>query len=330
MIADRRIFLWVALLLVVGLTRSLQMDILLNAGYVYLNHAYTGNSSQRNTAQTIFRSIVDRNGYNEEARWGLGQILMLSALDEAINVWRGSSLAVERLLAYAHFAEKKGDWSEAQTYYQILKQIDPQNSDHWYNYGRMAQRLRNWEDALANYERALIFNSFATPRQSDVYYQRGVVYQWGPDGIKDLSLALQNYEQALQLNQFSAQTFEAESWYKIGEISGWQGVDAAILADLFAKTLAIEPGHNWARLRYGYALYWSTGEVAPAEVEIKRVISAWERSQNPALKWGYRYLGDIYMDQQDWEKAKLSYLRVLELDPTDQYVQAKIGQLNER
>jgi tetratricopeptide (TPR) repeat protein len=248
-----RLLLWIALVAFISLTslEIVEIHARLNIGHVYLNQAHVGNANKGQLAQNSFRQITKHNNYNDRVGWALGQAVFLNEADAAIDIWRNNSLAVLRLNDYAQFVANQQDWSMAQVYYHVLCQIDPQNSDHWYNHGRTAQRLQEWEIALESYDQAINLNAFTIFQPSDAYYQRGVVYQFGGPEITDLRAAIQNYEYALQLNQFTTPEIEAESWYKIGEIYSWQGESADTLANIFSKTLTINPRHNWARLRYG-------------------------------------------------------------------------------
>jgi tetratricopeptide (TPR) repeat protein len=329
---SKRLLLSFAFFAVVSLSsfKTTIATIWLNIGYIHLNHTFAGDINRSDLAQKSLSQAANWIHDNERANWALGQALLTNDLEKATNIWRDNMLAASRLINYAELAEKEQDWAKAQTHYYILRQLEGQNSDHWYNHGRMAHRLREWETALESYKQAINLDAFNASRPSNAYYQLGVIYQSGSPEVKDLALALQNYEQALHLDQFSDPAIKAESWYKIGEIYSWQGRKPDILVNAFSKALAINPQHNWARLRYGYSLYWLTGEIAPSEAEIQQVISSWEKSGNPSLKWGYRYLADIYADQEDWEKAKNLYLRVLEIDPSDQYSQDRLARLDQR
>jgi tetratricopeptide (TPR) repeat protein len=143
---------------------------------------------------------------------------------------------------------------------------------------------------------------------------------------KDLDKSLEMFSLALEHNTFSNAYFRAETFYKRGEIYGWQGRDPRESIYEYQRAIEFYPDHPWAHLRLGYDLYRAYGDVNSAEVEIFRAIELWQSDSFKTRP--YQYLGEIYTDAGLIEKAIVAYEEVLRIDPNDQQAQEMLHSLN--
>jgi tetratricopeptide (TPR) repeat protein len=162
------------------------------------------------------------------------------------------------------------------------------------------------------------------PAWSDGWYYLGNSYETE----KEWAAAEASYRQAIVNGRFSTVGIEATTHYRLGEVLLWQVDDAAAAVPFYQKAVALMPADHWARLRLGYALYWSGGDAGAAEREILAAIEQWPNERY--LKWPYFYLGDLYRDAGRIEEAATAYERVLALDPTDEQVQERLAALGGR
>jgi tetratricopeptide (TPR) repeat protein len=140
-----------------------------------------------------------------------------------------------------------------------------------------------------------------------------------------LEIARDHYEQALALDQFNDTAQQAAAHYQLGELVLWHDDDPAGAISHYQAALELAPADHWARLRLGYALYWSSGDVALAEQEILSAIDHWPGTAH--LKWPYFYLGEIYEHAGRTAQAIAAYESLLTLDPTDERVQERLDAL---
>ncbi|MBK8433154.1 MAG: tetratricopeptide repeat protein [Chloroflexi bacterium] len=320
----------VALCLAYLLSLQLQPIFWRNVGYFYANHALKEEPKNYLLAEKVFRQVLAKNEGDLSTNWGLGQILLAkNNSSAAIEIWRNNPMAYLRLPMYAELAQTQQDWPATQQFYEVLVALEPTNSTYWYLYGRTLQTQQYWLSALTSYDQALQWlpeNNFS---RSDIYLQQGIIYQLGPPEIRDLPKALELYQQALELNQFSSNNIAAEAWYQLGHLYTWQGQDFSQQLNAFSQALALNSHHQWARLRYAYALYQANHDVTTAKQQIWQVKNAWEQTSNPHIRWCYYYLGDIYFQEESWVEAEIAYQRLLELEPNDQHSQERIAQINQ-
>jgi tetratricopeptide (TPR) repeat protein len=159
------------------------------------------------------------------------------------------------------------------------------------------------------------------PRLADGWYYLGALYHQQ----EAWATAEGHYRQALAAGRFSDATVEAAAHYRLAELLLWQANEPAAAVPHYQAALVLTPADHWARLRLGYALYWSTGDMGAAEREILAAIAQW--SDEKYLKWPYFYLAELYQDAGRLTEAMAAYEQVLALDPADERVRERLARL---
>ncbi|MBX3055000.1 MAG: tetratricopeptide repeat protein [Anaerolineae bacterium] len=304
-----------------------------NVGFVLFNQALTWPEPKRSETMQNIKHLFQRSvqiNPDDEAAWRqLGYTYLALLQDaESLVVWQHVTGMDAELITWGDLYAQQGAYDEALVWYQRAVILSPEQGDPWYYMGLTYQKQERWDEALAAYETAVQQPYFLHPLRSDAYFQQGVIYEWVPEHRNSES-ALRMYSQALANDQFSDPLRKAHAFYERGVIYSWQGKSPALSLQEYRQALALNPKHDWAQLRMGYALYWAEGDLDEAVAHINQIIDAWQLINSPHLKWAYRYLGDIYLDADRKVEALAAYEAVYRLDPADTAVREQIEQLRE-
>jgi tetratricopeptide (TPR) repeat protein len=243
---------------------------------------------------------------------------------DAIVEWKTGGVTSSELIDAGEQDREAKRLEEALLWYGRAMLVG-ENSDAWFYTGITQQELKKWQKALDAYSKALELNTFSQVAESDIYLQQGIIYQ-GAEGYIDFNKALQMYNQALDLDDFSSDKLRAEVFYRRGYLYEQQGRDPKESIREYQRALFIRPNHNWARLRLGYAWYWAYKDVKGAESNIQEALDLWP---NDGYRiWPYKYLGDIYLDAGLLDNAIAAYKEVLKIDPDNNEVKEILAELN--
>lgn len=252
---------------------------------------------------------------------------MLAVVQRAQGEEAPAGVTPTDLLWWGQQKQRAGETAEAAYLLQWATDLAPDLGDGWYYLGQAHETQQDWAMAEQAYEQAARAMTWQQGGRSDAYLAWGnLLRATRPETHSDI--AREHYEQALALDQFSDVAQQAATHYQLGEIVLWHDGDPAGAIPYYQAALALAPGEHWARLRLGYALYWSSGDVAPAEQEILAAIDQWPGEAH--LKWPYFYLGEIYEHAGHTAQAIAAYERLLALDPDDQRVQERLDALRSR
>jgi tetratricopeptide (TPR) repeat protein len=325
--------LWTILLLVLGLIvlrgRIILAQGLLNVAFGGLNDQLAVNIRPLPQSDSLWQQTLRLDGANPDTRRALGFLYWWQGQpQEALVAWQHVDGAEVELLNWGNIRRQQARYEEALEWYQATATLSPDLGDPWYYSGQIYQTRQQWAEALQAYETAVHRPRFLHPLRSDAYFQLGFIQQSVP-GFGDLARALLSYDQALKADSFSSDVVKAEAFYKRGEIYSWQGADPALSLAQYRQAVALYPGHNWARLRMGDAIYHAEGDLVTAVAEIEQVIAIWQKNNSPYLKSAYIYLGGVYRAAGQTEAALAAFILAATLDPSDTAVQAALNELEE-
>lgn len=248
-----------------------------------------------------------------------------TSVNQMVTIWQAGGITAQQLIEFGNEARKQGMYEEALKWYERAIWMQPDLGYSWYYMGLTFQEQQLWGNALDSYSRALESKEFNYNGKSDIYFNMGLIYHDIPE-YRDINKALQMYNDALDLDIFSSDNIEADTFYRRGEIYRWQGRIPQDVILEYQRALSLNPEHYWARLHLGYALYQTYRDVYQAEIEIRRSIASWPHDDR-SIKWAYRDLGDIYRDAGLCKDAIIAYQEVLRLDPYDTQVKSILGTL---
>jgi tetratricopeptide (TPR) repeat protein len=171
--------------------------------------------------------------------------------------------------------------------------------------GGLAARLGNPDKALDWYRRAIAL----APYTSDPYVSAALILA----EMEGEEQALALLEHALALDAFDNESVEIVAHAARADFLYSLGQRREAMAD-YEWVVARSTGNYWSTLRVG-ALAWELdGDAVRAEIMMLRALEI-----NPKLKWAYSRLGDLYRDLGRRDEALQMFLKVLELDPDDEY-----------
>jgi tetratricopeptide (TPR) repeat protein len=252
---------------------------------------------------------------------------MLAVVRRAQGANAPAGLNAGELLEWGQRKEQVGEAAAAHYLYQWAIDVEPDLGDSWYRLGRLYQTQAAVTAALHAYERAALAPTWQNVGRSDVYAAQADVLLVTQPG-ESLAAARARYRQALAVDHFGDAAGRATTHYRLGELLLWHENDPAAAVPHYRASLATRPADHWARLRLGYALYWSGAGVSVAEREILTAIAHWPDEKY--LIWPYFYLGEMYENAGLPLKAIAAYEQVIDLDPANERVQARLVLLRSR
>jgi tetratricopeptide (TPR) repeat protein len=269
----------------------------------------------------------DPNG--DWAGWGDAQLVeaaraggvLAGAERRAVAAWRAGGISAQQLIEAGEEARKAKRYEEALEWYGRAARLEPHRGDPWYYAGLAREGMERWEEALAAYERAVAVGSFTGVHRSSPYYRMGVIYQWRLEP-RQLDAALAAYESAIETDDFSANWEAADCHYKRGEILFWKGADPDEYIREFQQAIELNPRHDWAHIRLGFAYYARDRDAVRAETEIRQAIAL-----SPRNKWAYYHLGEVYRQEGRTNEARAMYEKALEIDPEFEAAQKRLESL---
>ena len=337
-IRSHRRWRWLAagvlFLIVVAFGPTLVSRLVGNIGLVILNRSLAQHGvvlsdvrSDPNLAQAEqwLRLATGVDARNQGAWRGMGFTLATQGREsEALAAWTTIGVAALEFVERGNVARVARRYDEALAWYTRATQLQPDVGDAWYYTGLIHQAKSQWDKARDAFEQSLAASALDTVGRSSAYYRLGaILFQW--TNPLDIDGALAAFSTAVALNQFDTHIEKSDAHYKIGAIYELQGLDPRQQVVEFQTAVDLNPSHAWAHLRLGYVQYILTRDVALAEREIEQAIELWPSDSN--RKWPYRYLGDIYRQAGQLDKAIDAYRQALQYDANDRHVTEWLGSL---
>lgn len=316
------------------LNRSIAWDSTNAQAYRLLAQAHrsTGDWSAAMEALTRYIELRPEHalGYVElaglyQARETWTETAHQEAIDLAQRIreaWHSGGQTQASSIEMAKEAQAAGRTEKALVWLWRGVALQPQVGDAWHELGLWYQERELWLEAVNAFEEALETGHFDQVSASEPAYYAGLIYQSRLDPRKP-GRALELYNTALTLNQFSTPGMLADCHYRRGDILRIEGrkVDEYIAA--FEAAVAANPQHAWAHARLGQAYYRRDGDAAAAEAELKRAIAL--TADN---KWMYVILGDVYRLEGRTEEARAEYEQAVEIDPEFVEAHARLRSLD--
>ncbi len=320
--------LFFSLLLVttVVLTPRLVASGLTNRGYVLLSTALLdkneavdpSNRSLIRQAQECWQSSLELVVANPSAWYGLGFALVVTGqYSDTLGIWQHSRFEGVDFINLGDAARRDGDYDMALTWYQQAVSIAPELADPWYYKGLAYESLGEWHQALEAMHQALEKSKHKTVGWSSIHYHIGSLAQRRliPPDIRQ---ALTAYETALALDDFTYDQEQTHVHFSLGEILQQTGRETEAIQE-YEWVITHQPDHYWAYVQLG-VLHWQYNkDLAQSEHMLSQAIRL-----APDVKWAYRWLGSIYQQAGKTEAANDMYLRVLEIDSTDDLAQGQL------
>lgn len=280
---------------------------------------------EREQAQHWLQAAVALNHGNRGAISGLGFVLASQGREnEALAAWRDAEAPADLFISRGNLARATGRVETALKWYQRANALPAAGSDGWHYEGLTYGMLGDWDSARQAHEQAISLNSFDAVGRSSPYYRLGVIYQQYTQPPR-LDKALNAYNMAVALNDFTQVSETADSYYKRGIIYEAQGRDPKYALPEYQQAAALNSKHHWAHLKLGITRYQVDKDISAAEQEIERALEVWPA--DTSRKWPYRFLGDMYREAGMKTQAEAAYREALSWDPRDEQVKSSLAKL---
>lgn len=294
--------------------------------YTGLMYWYAENDLTQAQHHTLIAIELDPS--NPTAHRQLGQIYEAQNLQQqAIDSYNATlaldpndNIAQEQLIpllsTQANQLRQQERWSESLALYQQVVTLEPNH--YWYNAytGLMYLYADNNLTEAENYFNIAIS---LDPNNTYAYRQLGVVY-----------IRLERIEEALSLynilyeleptNESTTQQLIELLQLQSGQLRQEEQWGEAL--DLYLQLVNLNPNHYWYNAYTGLMYWYSDNNLPQTEHYFNTAITL-----NPDNPYAYRQLGQIYQRLEQTEQAIVAYETVLMLDPTDQFVQEQLQQL---
>jgi tetratricopeptide (TPR) repeat protein len=247
------------------------------------------------------------------------------------------SFALERLgncyLTVQSYTQARQQYEKALKVYEVLDSIEERQKQLWmatdyHQLGRVAQELREFEQARADYQQALQIKVEFNDRyeQASTYHQLGKVAQ----DLREFEQARADYQQALQIYvEFDDRYEQASTYHNLGKVAQDLREFEQARAD-YQQALQIFVEFND---RYSQAYtHHNLGIVAQKLCEFEQARADYQQALQIKVEFGDRYsqastyhqLGIVAQDLREFEQARADYQHALQIfiEFGDRYSQA--------
>jgi tetratricopeptide (TPR) repeat protein len=243
---------------------------------------------------------------------------------------RPTELKIRDYLGYLY--EESKDTKKAIETYTFNVQLEPSYFEGHLHLGLLYYRLKQYPDAITHLNQAVAINPKQpeahivlgltylqkdqfdeaaqaleegishNPKSADLYFNLGTVY----DKLNRFDDVVHAMETAIKLDPH-----HADALNYLGYSYAERGVKIDQALSLTKRAVALKPSNGYYIDSLAWALFKS-GSLTEALTEMKRAVAL--AGDDPVL---YEHLGDIYAKQRNLPDARESWLRALELDPSN-------------
>jgi len=240
--------------------------------------------------------------------------------DAAVEAWWSAGLGAESFISWGGISHEAGHLNSALIWYDRASRLQPELSDPWNMMGHVLWEQKQWDRALASYQKAAELDYFRETDKSSTYYRIGALYHWMMDS-HDLDKALSAYNVALDADTFPNDWQRAVALYGRAQVFWDQGHRDRAFVDVQAAT-ELAPEHYGARVLLGVAYYRVFGSLNRALDELNAAVEL-----DPQDARGFWALGSIYQNEGMLDEAQKAFEKVLELDPDNEAAQERLDEL---
>ena len=261
-----------------------------------------------------FRAAQKMNSKWARPYYGIGLAHFRLGNDNAAREALEEAIDRDPKFAPAHFTlgqvlAKEGFFNEAWAEYEIGRRYQPYTSEDLYELGTIFVQSGNQEGAIDIFRRIIGID----PRHTAVLLQLGELYY----ATGEEATAIEYYKRAIETDTSLKNYFmEQLAPYH----AGLMGRSEA--KSILKRFLAVLPDDPRASFHYAQ-IEADTGNLTTAIQYYENTLALIDSDElQPDIEFSqehlldtYRFLGDVYYQQENHEKAKTSYQRTIELDP---------------
>lgn len=177
--------------------------------------------------------------------------------------------------------------------------LDPDQAKAYLLLGLTYYQMKQYQRASEIFEEGIEHN----PKSADLHFNLGTVY----DKLSRFDDLVEAMETTLDLDPD-----HADALNYLGYSYADRGIRMKEALQLTQRAVALRPNNGYYIDSLGWALY-KLGRLDQALAELKRAVDLVH--DDPVI---YEHLGEIYLKQHDYKKARDAWIRSLELDPSNQ------------
>lgn len=271
-------------------------------------------SAERNIPSD--RNVVFTSGYLE---------LLRDRPDSAFTIWNRQPIAsTEQAFQWGDKYRAERDLDKSLWWYQVAVELSPQIADTWYYIGLVYENRKEFVLAATAYQTALEKESLLYVKSGDLQLRSTAVdmKRLTSSDIAWDSILLE-MDTLLNEDDFSEPFHRVQAHYFRGEALRHLGNHLAAINE-YEWVVSHRPNDFWAYTHLGWLTWKEYGKLDDAAKWLHRAIEI-----NPRSKWGYRILGDVYMEAGENNAAREMYHMALAIDPGDLHIQSTLQQLAE-
>ncbi|MBN2791276.1 MAG: tetratricopeptide repeat protein [Desulfuromonadales bacterium] len=263
-------------------------------------------------AEADFRMLLEHAAADDENRYYLaialaGQDKFSEAIESLKQLTKTSEIYPQAVLQLAYLHGRVGRADEA---VEVLKQAlhdSIQQPDIYYYLAAFLGDRNDYRQALEYTTAGVQF----FPEDVRLRYQLGIIQE----KLGDRNAAVASMEKILKVDPDHADALNFLAYHQAEK-----GLDLELALTRVQKALELNPS-GYIVDTLGWVLF-KMGRLAESRVQLEDAAQL-----HPEDAVIAEHLGDLYREMKLWRKARDSYRRSLELDPTATHVQEKLDQL---
>ena len=256
------------------------------------------------TGQTFY---LNPGNYDDEFKAVELILKQETELTDALNILapiindKPGNLRAQELLAESYIALE--NFYKALETYDILIELDPNNTKYFRQKGFIYASINDLDKALEDYNKAVSVES----ENSINYEKRGDFYS---DYLNDYDKALEDYNEGIALNPT-----DQELYFKIAEVYTKYFNKPKLALETLMKMLDFEALETILDSSYLYVDIADIYLIYLNDLENSLLFYKKEVERSPQSYYGYFKLAEYYVYNKDYIKAEINYIKALELAP---------------
>jgi tetratricopeptide (TPR) repeat protein len=288
-----------------------------NAGYAALNSSRaqaqslpSGAEPDYSLAASLFETAFEMRKTHSSVR-GLGHIYALQGNEtHAAEMWAIADASIDmtaELYRWGSVSERRGDRAAALQWYERAIVLKPDLADGWYHVGRLLQNAGDTATAARYYRHSLEAAQFQNVGLSDAALSLGAISHAQENWLEAQIL----FNLAIEKSDFRYANRAWQAYYLRGETRRFLNEPHLALLD-YQTGVQLNPNHYWGPLRLAQMIWLVESDMAQAETLLWQAIAI-----DPARKYAYSVLGDLYRQNNRNSAAEEMYRMALTIDPDD-------------
>ncbi len=209
-------------------------------------------------------------------------------------------------LGFVSYRLKKND--EALSYLEEAVELNPKRPEPYLLSGLTYFQMEQYEQAKARLEEGILH----APSNAELHFNLGTAY----DKLDQFDHVVREMEETLKLNPE-----HADALNYLGYSYADRGINVEEAVSLTQRAVALKPHNGYYVDSLGWALY-KNGQIDEALEMMQKAVTL--VSDDPVI---YEHLGEIFLLQEQHEKAREAWIQSIQLDSTNEALKQRFRDL---